>query len=266
MSDGLERVTIVTPNEPPPEGHDEKMIALVDSKAAAAAAGERPEWLPSKFATVEELAASYKELESKLGGTKPEAAAPAPATAPTTPPAVTPIPTDPAAAVAAAGLDMAALNAEYASTGDLSEASRAALAAKGFDKATVDNYIEGQKARATQFQADVLSATPGGAEKYAEMVAWAKANLTEAEVVAYNKAIDTNDANVAKLAVAGLGARFTAAVGSEPTLIGGKPDAAQGDVFGSIAEMKVAMSDKRYRDDPAYRRSVAEKLGRSNIL
>ena len=33
-----------------------------------AAAPERPEWLPEKYKTGEDLAKAYKELESKLGG------------------------------------------------------------------------------------------------------------------------------------------------------------------------------------------------------
>ena len=269
MSGELQSVVIVTPDVVAPADHDAKMIALVDSKSAAAIT--RPEWLPEKFATVEDMAASYKELEAKQSGAKPAEAAPA--VVPVVPPVVAPkdalaiTPPDAAAtAVSAAGLDMAALNAEFAQSGALSEASMAALAAKGFDKATVDGYVAGQQALASAFQAEVKSATPGGADKYGEMVEWAKVNLSEAEITAYNSAMNTSDKEQAKLLVAGLGAKFSAAVGNEPTLQGGRPSGSPGDVFESIAQMKSAMSDPKYKTDPAYRRSVAEKLGRSDIM
>lgn len=260
MSDALERVVINTPDEAPPVGHDQKMIDLVDSKAVDA----RPEWLPEKFSTVEQMAESYKALEAKLGGA-PAAAEVAPA-APVAAPQTNALAIEATAAVASAGLDMAALNQEFAESGALSEKSMAALAAKGFDKATVDGYVAGQQALMSQFQTEVKSVTPGGADKYGDMVAWAKVNLNESETNAFNTAVGSGSKDQAKLAVAGLGARYTAAVGNEPTLQGGRVGTASADVFESIAQMTTAMKDPRYKEDPAYRRSVAAKLGRSSIL
>lgn len=267
MSD-LQRVTIVTPDPVAPVGHDAAMIALADGTAAPVvpvvpADATRPAWLPEKFKTVEEMAASYKELEAKQAGTKPAEVAPV---VPPKDALVIATPDAAAAAVAAAGLDMAALNSEFAKTGALSAASLAALAAKGFDKATVDGYVAGQQALATAFQSEVKGATPGGAEKYQEMVEWAKVSLTDAEIGAYNAAMNTSNKDQAKLAVAGLGARFTAAVGSEPNLSGGRVDGGAVDVFESIAQMKVAMGNPLYKSDPAFRKAVQEKLGRSSIL
>lgn len=270
MSDALQRVTLTTPDPLAPEGHDQKMIDLVDAKAAASNPPEaRPAWLPEKFKTVEDMAASYAALEAKQGG----APAAAPVVAPADAPGVNPLsvpeapaPADVAAVVQKAGLDMAALNSEFAQTGALSEASYAALATAGFDQATVNSYVAGQQALATQFQNDVKSATPGGAEKYGEMLEWAKVHLSPADIKAYNDAMATNDPARAKLAVAGLGASFTAAVGNEPVLQGGRTSAGAADVFESLAQMKVAMSDKRYKTDHAYRASVQAKLGRSAIM
>lgn len=265
MAGELDSVIIRTPDAVAPDDHEAKMIALVDSRNAAAI--DRPEWLPAKFATVEDMAASYKELEAKQS-TPAAAAAPSPAATPAATPLAIPATDDKAAAAAvvSAGLDMAALSAEFAKDGALSEASLAALAAKGFDKATVDNYIEGRQAVADAFQLDVKGATPGGAAKYSEMVEWAKVNLSPPEIDAYNSAMETNNKEQAKLAVAGLGAKFTAAVGSEPALFGGKVSTAPVDTYQSIAQMKADMSDKRYKTDPAFRRSVADKLGRSDIM
>jgi hypothetical protein len=269
MSDALERVTLITPDEVAPVGHDEKMIALVDAKAAENSG--RPSWLPEKFATAEDMAASYKALEAKQGGATPPVVPAAPvvapvATAPADPLAITTAPADATAVVQQAGLNMADLNTEFATAGTLSEASYTKLAAVGFDKAAVDNYVAGQQALVAQFQNEVMSATPGGSEKYGEMVAWAKVNMTEAQVSAYNTAVSSGNKDQAKLAVAGLGASFTAAVGREPVLQGGRVSGGVTDVFESLAQMKVAMSDSRYKADPAFRNAVQQKLGRSNIM
>lgn len=262
MSDALERVVLVTPDAVAPVGHDQKMIDLVDSKAAASVPPvERPAWLPEKFKTVEDMAASYAALEAKQSAATPEVVAPV-----VTPVVTVDAPADATAVVQKAGLDMNVLNTEFAQTGTLSADSYAKLAVVGFDKSAVDNYVAGQNALATQFQSEVMAVTPGGAEKYSEMVEWAKANLSPAEITAYNASVSTGDKDRAKLAVAGLGASFTAAVGNEPTLKGGRTGGSSADVFESLAQMKVAMSDKRYKSDHAYRATVQAKLGRSNIM
>lgn len=271
MSGGFQSVVVTSPDAVEPPDHAAKMAALVDSRAQPQAPSDapvdapvdRPTWLPEKFKTAEEMATSYAALEAKLSGAKaPEATPPAKTADPLAIP-----PADVVAdAVASAGLDMAAMSAEFAADGDLSEATRAALAAKGFDKATVDGYIAGQQALATQFQAEVMGATPGGVDKYSEMVEWAKVNLSDADIAAYNTAVNTSDRAAAKLAVAGLGVRFSAAVGSEPNLSGGRPNASEGDVFASLQEMKAAMGSHEYKTDPAFRAKVAAKLGRSSIM
>ena len=81
---------------------------------------ERPEGLPEKFNSVEDMAKSYQELESKLGQPKAEEST-----------------AEPKAdennleiaekATQAAGLDMGALNAEYAENGELAQESYDAL-------------------------------------------------------------------------------------------------------------------------------------------
>lgn len=260
MSDALERVTLVTPDPVAPVGHDEAMIALVDAKAAENS--DRPDWLPAKFKTPEDMAASYAALEAKQGGAQP-------AETPVVPSAAIPVdatPADANAVVVKAGLNMSELNTEFAASGTLSEASYTKLAAVGFDKAAVDQYVAGQQALQAAFQTEVMASTPGGADKYGEMVEWAKVNMTDAQISAYNTAVGSGNKDQAKLAVAGLGASFKAAVGSEPALQGGRVNGAVADVFESLAQMKVAMSDKRYKTDHAYRSAVQQKLGRSNIM
>lgn len=256
------------PTNEAPEGHDQAMIDLVDKNQAALAdlgennseaAQDRPEWLPEKFQSAEDLAKAYAELESKLGANKPKAE---------DAPQETPQDQTKTAEqqLQDKGLDLSEFSNEFMQKGDLSPESYDKLQKAGFPKELVDNYIAGQKALATSYEASI-KAEAGGEEKYAEMANWAKANWSEQQVEAFNKAVSSGDANQAKLAVLGLQAQFSKAVGSEPKLIGGKTNGTQSeDVFESTAQLTKAMSDPRYREDPAYRAKIQAKLSRSSIF
>jgi hypothetical protein len=258
-----------TTSTPAPEGHDAAMAAKVDAGTNVSApatpatpAADRPAWLPEKFASAEDFAKAYGELEKKLGAPKVETPAA---------PASTEIPATPDAArsqVENAGLDFDALSAEFNKDGKLSEATYEKLAKGGINKTVVDQYVAGQQALASQIRTDVFTAA-GGEEAYTDMVTWAKDSLSAAEVEAYNATMNSGNVASMKLAVDGLKARFTAANGSAPSLVGGgssRSNAAQGDVFRSVAELTTAMKDPRYSTDPAYRADVTAKLGRSNIM
>lgn len=259
-----------TPQEAPAD-HDQKMMDKVDAAnaplpnegAEGTQTEDRPQWLPEKFKTAEEMAKAYSELESKLGAPKP------PADTPATPVA------DPAAAteadvekaLAPKGLNLQDFNAEFAKNGELSADSYEKLAAAGYDKGLVDQFIEGQKARSSQYDNQIMSEV-GGADAYSDMVNWAKANLTPAEIDAYNAQIGSGKQESAKLAAMGLKAQFEKANGSDPQrLIGGQSGGAgAGDVFESMAQVTTAMKDPLYKSDPAYRAKVQAKLGRSNVI
>lgn len=260
-----ESVTIVTPTGAAPAGHDEKMAAAFDAAQAAAAAAangaapaaqeapaaERPSWLPEKFASVEDMAKAYAELEGKQA--KPaEPATEAPAT--------------PAEAEKAVGTEaMAKFNAEYAEKGELSPESYAELAAKGFDKQTVDIYVNGLKASAAAYETTVKSAV-GTEADFTAMVEWATANASDAQLAAYNTAVNSGNADLAKLGAQGLFAAFRAAQPAEPNLVSGTGTGAVADVYESVAQMRADMGKPEYKADPAFRAKVAAKLGRSNIL
>lgn len=264
----VDSVVITSAQATAPEGHDAKMAALVDGAANTPKdlleGGDpvsRPEWLPEKFQSVEDMAKAYAELEAKLGA-KPQ-------DNPQTDPAKTgdtnQTGQNPEQALSEKGLDLSTFTAEFNAKGELSAESYAKLAAAGFDKGLVDNYINGQKAVMSQYETAVVSEV-GGSEKYSEMVTWAKANMTDAEINAYNAAVSSGDLAQAKLAVLGLGAKFSKAVGSEPRLVQGRTNSASEDVFESTAQLTEAMRDPRYRKDPAFRAKVQSKLARSNIL
>ena len=219
----------------------------------------KPEGLPEKFNSVEDLAKSYAELEKKLGDNKEEAPK---EDAPKT---ETKNDLDIAEkAVESAGLNMDNLASEYNEKGELDAKSYEALEKAGIPKDYVNQFIEGQKAIADQ-QATSIKDMVGGADAYAEMSNWAAENMSEEEKTAYNTAVNSKDIETAKLAVVGLKAKFERANGNEPNLVEGKGTITGQDGYKSWAEVTAAMSDDRYQKDPAYQAMVQEKLANSDL-
>lgn len=243
--------TIDTSAESVGKTADQLVQEAHDAAAAENAAASRPDWLPEKFESPEAMAAAYSELEGKLGaGEKP--ADPAPVEAPT------------ADAVRESGLDLSTLEAEYRDSGELSAESYEAAAKAGFSKEVVDKYIEGQQAIVDRQVEDIVG-TVGGREGYDDLIGWAADNLSEGEIDAFNRTIESNDVDAIKLAVNGLQARRTSGGPSDPVrqVEGGQAPTA--DRFESWAQVKEAMADPRYSTDPAYNNAVVQKIGRSNL-
>jgi hypothetical protein len=264
----VDTVVITSENPGAPEGHDQKMIDLVDKSSEIpsdnldvdpqASSESRPEWLPEKFKSPEDMAKAYSELESKLGGNKPTEQDATPSDKPQ-------VPENPQAELQKQGLDMNEFSQEFAQKGELSQESYEKLAKAGFDKNLVDTYIAGQQARASQYEG-TIKAEVGGDERYGQIVEWARANMTPGEIAAYNNAVSSGDANQAKLAVLGLSAQYDKANGSEPNRLIGGGKAGADDVFESTAQVTEAMRDPRYKSDPAFRAKVQSKLNRSNVF
>jgi hypothetical protein len=164
-----------------------------------------------------------------------------------------------AKALESKGLNLADFSNEFAQAGALSADSYQKLEAAGIPKPMVDAYIAGQQALANQVRAQGLEAA-GGEEQFNAMAAWASKGLTAGELQAYNDAVTTGTADQAKLAISGLRARYEAANGREPALLGGGNANGGQAGYGSRAEMVKAMSDPRYQKDEAYRKSVENKL------
>ena len=218
----------------------------VAAEQAAAEADTRPEWLPEKFKSPDELAKAYAELERKQGGSpEPE------------------VPTREQVS-SSTGLDMDALEAEWRNNGSLSEDSYAEAEKAGYSKEIVDRYIAGQQAIVDQQVSQVYDSV-GGQEAYNELLSWAADNLPESEVDTFNNIVGGNDLGQIMLAVKGLSARANGSGGQEPArqIAGGS--AAKADVFESQAQVQEAMRDPKYRTDPAYNAAVIAKLARSNL-
>jgi hypothetical protein len=265
----VDTVTInsTAPTEDP--AHVQAMIDKIDNANTAAPADganppsdppteDRPQWLPEKFKSPEDMAKAYAELESKLGK-------PAEPTPPADP-AATPSTDQVADELATKGLDLSTFSSEFNTKGELSAESYEALEKAGYPRNYVDQYIDGQKAQAALYESEVKSVA-GGDKSFSEMVDWAKTNLTPQEIQAYNNAIDSGNREQAKLAVSGIYAKFASARPSEPSLFTGNTASAQSsDTYESIAQMQKDMAHPDYAKDPAFRAKVERKLSRSNIF
>lgn len=221
---------------------------------------QRPEWLPEKFKSADELAKAYAELEKKLGrgesenggdeGDEGDDDVPDSSEAEVTDETT---------------LDFNAFSQEFAANGELSEDSYAALEAGGIPRDLVDAFIEGQTARQTHYESSVRTLA-GGDEAYSDMIEWAKDNLSDDEIDAFDNAVNSFDMRQARFAVQGLAARFNADRAQEPSRqITGKGTTTNG-VYESTAQMLQDMSDPRYETDPAFRRKVEEKIARSDVI
>ena len=235
-----------------------------------------PRRYAGEFDTVEELEARYQELLKTSSAAKAakEETTQREASPEETPPAGeksdAPTPPDRAAAeetLSGKGLDMAAFEREFTADGQLSDASYKKLEQAGIPRAMVDSYIAGQTALTETFKADIM-ALAGGEEGYAEMVAWARKNLGEQDIAAFDSVVCSGDKSMISLAVSGMAARWRDAEGADPARLvrGGTRGPVNLDVFESPAQVVEAMRDKRYGKDPAYTRQVEDKMARSKVF
>mgnify|MGYP005721767385 FL=1 len=120
-------------------------------------------------------------------------------------------------------------------------------------------------AEITASQINQIKNAAGGEKAYANIVNWAKTNLPEDQINAFDEVVNTGSVQAIQLAVSGLKAEYDNANGVEGRMVTGKTAPNNGDVFRSQAELVRAMNDPRYDNDPAYRQDVIEKLDRSDL-
>ena len=207
----------------------------------------RPAWLPEKFKNAEELAKAYTGLEKEFSSRPKEEEAK---------------PTEEVQEAENKGLDK--YYTEFAETGELKETSYAELAKQGLDKKLVDSYIEGQKLVADT-KTKSIQDVAGGKEEYTELVDWASKNLSEAETKVFNDMVDSGDVETAKFAVQGLMSKANINP-KQPSLFEGTSDVVSRDAFTSVSQVTDAMNDPRYEKDPAYRKMIEDKIGRSTVI
>ena len=253
----VDQVTVpAEENAQPPEGHDEAMASLADGEVVEEQF-DRPEWLPEKFNSPEDLANAYQNLEQRLSQGSQE---------------VDNVSSDENEEfmeeaeryVEAKGLDFGSLSAEYAREGELSSESYQALEEAGIPKSFVDDFIDGQEARSELIQQSVYNLV-GGQDTYNKMTAWAKDNLSQDEINVFNANVDLNNVETAKFAVNSLYARYQMGTGSAPNLIQGQRTNSSS-AYTSMAQVTKDMKDPRYTDDPSFRKQVHDKLANSNVM
>ena len=207
----------------------------------------RPEWLPEKFATAEDLAKAYSELEKKQSTSKEE-------------PTIQQMRAD-----AEASEGMEKFYSEFQQNGSLSEKSYKELNKMGLDKSLVDGYIAGQQAIANA-EVKIIHDTVGGADNYSKVIEYAQTNLTEAEQKAFNDTLDNGSIEQVKFAVQAIANRAGVSGDQPIQMINGDTNEVSSEVFESVAQVTEAMNDPRYANDPAFRKQVERKLAKSSVF
>lgn len=159
------------------------------------------------------------------------------------------------------------LKAEIEENGKLSKASLDKLNAAGFSEKLVAGYIEGQQARYQASYVDRIFKQAGGEEAYGKLMQWASKNLSQKDVARFDKAVESNDIDIALTAVENLMNRREKIQGVKPKLVPGRSPKSTGSVRGytSLEEMADAMDDPRYEKNSDYTRKVDRRIAASNF-
>ena len=227
-----------------------------------------------KFKSVEDLAASYKELEGKLGQVSEEDQATEETEEQTEEEefnAEEYYGDGLASVLEEVGIDAQDITQRFTDTGEISEDDYSKLGEAGFSKQVVDTYLDGLRGVGegdeipTQ-QIQNIKDSVGGDQAYEQMADWCQQNLSEQEIKAFDKITETADAPVIQLAVEGLYTRYQNAMGVEPDLVTGRPAASGPNPYRSTAEVQAAMSDPRYGKDVTYTENVYSRLNNSDVF
>lgn len=154
------------------------------------------------------------------------------------------------------GFDYAELQKEFSATGKISESTRKQLAEVGITGELVDNFIEGQIAKAEQEKNEIAECI-GGRETFDNVIKWASENLSEAEIKSIN---GITDKSVIQIILKDLKNRMEEKEGITPNYTQGEGGKPAKDIFRSQAEMFEAISNPKYRVDEAYRADVQKKV------
>jgi len=162
-------------------GHVQEMLQKAEGNVDVS---DRPQWLPDKFNSPEDLASAYQQLEKEFHSRQQEEP--------------NEVSKDEALEqvqqatseqmsdfLASRDLDYTKFEEEFRDKGGLSDEAYDALEKAGISSDLVDSYLNGQMAVASQLENAVYESV-GGEDSYKTMVEWASDNLTEDEVNAYN--------------------------------------------------------------------------------
>lgn len=221
---------------------------------------ERPEWLPEKFESAEDLAKAYGELESKMGtGAKEE---------------------EPEQQVEeqqeekpeqsenefteTQKLISDASKRYYENGGEIPDETYEALEKAGIGRDLVDRFKAGQESLE---EVEINQIRGSAGDEYDAMSEWAGNQLDDDEFNAFNEVVNNGTVQQAKLAVKGLYARYKSEVGSTgPKLVTGGTTGSSTMPFGSMQEVSRYMKDPKYKSgDKAYHAELDRRLAASNF-
>jgi hypothetical protein len=223
-----------------------------------------------KYKSAEELEKAYLELQKKLGDRTEESEE-------------TPVAkeqeeedseeTETSEEPTEAYQSLEAASQEYEEGGKLSEATLEKLSQLD-SKELIENWVEyvnsskpEQPAGAIpQEDVDRIMGSVGGNDQYETMVSWASEALAPDEIAAYDSVVSSGNPDAIYWAVQGLRSKYVESNGYEGKQVSGVRAPRPEPGFRSQAELARAISDSRYRDDPAYRLDVQDKLARSGDL
>ena len=217
---------------------------------------ERPEWLPEKFKSAEDMANAYAELEKRMGQGAGEVEEEQQEEQ-----------TNDDNNQEAGNYNEAVVEASqefFANDGQLSEETYKKLEEVGLPRDLVDSYAAGQQALVQGEEAEIKGVAGG---EYDQMAEWANEHLPPEEIDAFDEAVTGGTVSQAKLAVQGLYARYQNANGAtQPKLVQGAVSGTSTMPFKSMQELARAQSDPRYRSgDKAYHQEIDRRLAVSNI-
>jgi len=229
-----------------------------------------------KFKSVEDLAASYKELEGKLGQVteedQPQTEEEQTETNDTEFNAEEFYGDGLASVLEEVGIDPQEISNRFTESGEINEDDYTKLGEAGFSKQVIDTYLDGLRGGATSgediatTQIQGIKDSVGGDDNYGKMVSWAIENLPAEEVKEFNTLTETANATAIKFAVQGLYSQYNNAMGVEPNLVSGKASSSGPTPYRSTAEVVTAMSDPRYGKDVTYTEDVQRRLGGSDVF
>ena len=246
----LHRVEI---NERAPQEIDPETEEAVDAVPEEQTQEDRPDWLPEKFKSAEDMANAYGELEKKMGaGAEQEQTTEETTNEEEEPDDTTEEDTNTNTVIAEASKEF------FENDGVISEETYKNLAEVGLPKELVDSYAAGQQALQQSEEGNIKSVADGNWDQMAE---WAANNLSPEEVNTFDDIVQNGSIEQAKLATKGLYAQFKAENGVSPKLVQGAVNGSSTMPFKSNQELARAMSDPRYKSgDKSYHEEIDRRI------
>ena len=250
----LHRVEI---NEKAPQEIDPESEEAVEAVSEEQTQQDRPDWLPEKFKSAEDMANAYSELEKKLGSNEQEEQQqPEEEQSDEQQEDTDTKNTNTNTVIAEASKEF------FENDGVISEETYKNLAEVGLPKELVDSYAAGQQALMQSEEGSIKAVADGNWDQMAE---WASNNLTPEEINTFDDIVQNGTVDQAKLAAKGLYAQYKAENGVAPRLTQGSVTGSATMPFKSNQELARAMSDPRYKSgDKAYHEEIDRRIAVSN--